>query len=102
MTTYSKKFFLLLFIAAAMTSTVLGQNARSNGNSAAPALLPFAVGETLTYEGKMRKSISPGIAIADLTFTVTRPDPDGDFVVKADARRHLLASDKAACGRLNV
>lgn len=86
MTTYFKKFSLLLFFAAVGAHFAWGQNGGSNGGSVPSVSLPFAVGETLTYEGKMRKSISPGIAIADLTFTLTRPNPDGDFVVKADAR----------------
>lgn len=61
-------------------------SAHAQNGSRAPAALPFVVGETLTYEGKIRKSISPGIAVADLTFTLTQPDPNGDLVVKADAR----------------
>lgn len=46
--------------------------------------VPFAAGETLTYEGKVSKIIQ-GIAVADLTFTVERADGD-DYLIKAEAR----------------
>lgn len=79
MMNYWKNFSLAAVLAVLAAFPAYAQNgARSS--------LPFAAGETLTYEGKIRKSISPGIAVADLTFTLTQPDPDGDFVVKADAR----------------
>ncbi len=48
--------------------------------------MPFVDGETLTYEGKVSKNIIRGIAIADLTFTINQPAPDGDYTIKADAR----------------
>ena len=47
--------------------------------------MPFADGETLTYEGKISKIIG-AIAIADLTFTVTQPRPGEGYFVKADAK----------------
>lgn len=60
---------------------IYAQNGTSGKTgTAAP---PFAPGETLTYEGKIRK-ILPTIAIADLTFTLSQAGED--FVVKADAR----------------
>ena len=77
----SKKFYLAAVI---LTATVFSAHAQ-NGGSAAVSL-PFSVGESLTYEGKIRKSIYPGIAVADLTFTVTEPQSGHDFVVKAEAR----------------
>ncbi len=78
---YRKKFFLTAVAAALAVVSVSAQNG-SGGRTA----LPFAVGEKLTYEGKISKSIVRGIAVADLTFTVTQPDPGGDLVVEADAR----------------
>jgi hypothetical protein len=75
---YWKKISLAAFIAAFAVFCVHAQNGTS-----ARASLPFAVGETLSYEGKISKIIK-GIAVADLTFTVTQPGED--FVVKADAR----------------
>lgn len=76
-----KKLSLTVAIAAAL---VLGVRAQNGGS--APWSLPFDVGETLSYEGKISKSIVRGIAVADLTFTLTRPEPGGDLIVKADAR----------------
>ena len=46
---------------------------------------PFAVGEVLTYEGKISKIIQ-GIAIADLTFTVTNAPNGDDYLIKTEAR----------------
>lgn len=48
------------------------------------AALPFAPGETLTYEAKLSKIIS-GLPIADLTFVVSNGTP-GELQIKADAR----------------
>lgn len=56
-----------------------------DGAASRRGTLPFAAGETLTYEGKVSKIIR-GIAVADLTFTVAQPESNGNFVVKADAR----------------
>ncbi len=85
MANYIKQLSWALLIAALATSGVAGQKANSNGISVGKASLPFAVGETLTYEGKISKVIR-GITIADLAFTLTRPDPNGDLVVKATAK----------------
>lgn len=76
------KIILALTITAAFVCGVSGQN----GSNFEPKAVPFADGETLTYEGKVSKNIIRGIAIADLTFTITRPGPGGDYVVKADAK----------------
>lgn len=57
----------------------------SNGETSNSKSMPFTDGETLTYEGKISRIIR-GIAIADLTFTVARQGPNGDYHVKADAR----------------
>ena len=46
--------------------------------------LPFAPGETLTYEAKLSKIIS-GLPIADLTFVVS-DGPAGELQIKADAK----------------
>lgn len=78
--------YLKKFAPAAVFAVLAVFSAPAQNGSRAVSSLPFAVGETLTYEGKIRKSIAPGIAVADLTFTLTQPDPDGDLVVKADAR----------------
>ena len=47
--------------------------------------LPFAVGETLTYEAKVSKIIR-GIAVADLKFTVEDAPGKDSLLVRADAR----------------
>lgn len=46
--------------------------------------VPFAVGESLTYEGKVSKIIR-GISVADLTFTVDNAQA-GNFLITAEAR----------------
>ena len=48
------------------------------------AALPFAAGETLSYEAKLSKIIS-GLPVADLTFVVSNGTP-GELQIKADAR----------------
>jgi hypothetical protein len=80
MMNYWKKLSLTAVLAAFAVLSAHAQNGVQ-----APSSLPFAAGETLTYEGKISKVIR-GIAVADLTFTATRPRPGNDFVVKADAR----------------
>lgn len=46
---------------------------------------PFYIGETLVYEGKFSKIIQ-GIAIADLTFSVTKADDKNNFLIKSEAK----------------
>ncbi len=46
--------------------------------------LPFAVGETLTYEGKINKIVS--ITIGDLTLEVVNPAEQSKLQLKVDAR----------------
>src|SRR4030095_6320875 len=47
--------------------------------------VPFADGETLSYEGKISKIIQ-GIAVADLTLTVSKTPEGDDYLIKAEAR----------------
>lgn len=68
---------LIFIVLCVSLSTVFAQSAPKNH--------PFAAGEVLTYEGKLSKSIFPGISIADLVFTITNT-PDGSaYVMKAEA-----------------
>ncbi|MEP6900914.1 MAG: DUF3108 domain-containing protein [Actinomycetota bacterium] len=46
---------------------------------------PFAVGEVLSYEGKVSKIIQ-GIAVADLTFTFTNAPNNNDYLIKTEAK----------------
>lgn len=46
---------------------------------------PFAVGEVLTYEGKVSKIIQ-GIAVADLTFTLSNASNSDNYLIKTEAR----------------
>jgi hypothetical protein len=46
---------------------------------------PFAVGEMLTYEGKVSKIIQ-GIAVADLSFTFMNASNGVDYLIKTEAR----------------
>jgi Protein of unknown function (DUF3108) len=50
-----------------------------------PKSEPFAIGEKLTYEGKLSKSVLRGISVADLTFTVAKDTNDNNYSIKADA-----------------
>jgi hypothetical protein len=46
---------------------------------------PFTVGEVLTYEGKISKIIQ-GIAVADLSFTLTNAPNSEDYLIKTEAK----------------
>jgi hypothetical protein len=76
-------FYKLILAITAMVALAVNIPAQNGGNSR--AAMPFAPGETLTYEGKISKIIR-GIAVADLTFTLSQPPTGGDFVVTAEAR----------------
>lgn len=73
----------LLFLCIVFSAHVFA-SAQTDGN-AQKYIAPFAVGETLTYEGKISKIIN-GIAIADLTFTVFSGGNGSDYVVKGEAK----------------
>lgn len=60
-------------------------NAFAQSNGDAVKTKPFKVGETLIYEGKFSKIIR-GLAIADLSFTLTNAPNSDDYLVKAEAR----------------
>lgn len=72
-------FFALVILGA----TAFSQN---GGKRVPPPAVPFMAGEVLTYEGKISKSLIRGIAIADMTFSVSQVSPEQKFIVKADAR----------------
>jgi Protein of unknown function (DUF3108) len=76
-----QRILLVLAVNAAFVACVLAQN----GGPHESKTMPFGDGETLTYEGKISKYIS-GITIADLTFTITRPETGDNYLVKADAK----------------
>lgn len=74
-----KRYILLfLLISISLVSSVYAQKPKSAS--------PFKDGENLTYEGKFSKSILRGIAVADLSFTVSSLPGSGDYMVKAEAR----------------
>src|SRR5687767_461415 len=75
------KFILSLAVAGLAVSTFYAQ---SNG-SVAKAATPFIDGETLSYEGKISKIIR-GIAVADLTLTLSKTPKGDDYLVKAEAK----------------
>jgi hypothetical protein len=70
------KFFALLmfFILLAGASFKIAAQAK-----------PFKTGEVLTYEGKVSKIIQ-GIAVADLTFTLTDAPNGANYLIKTEAR----------------
>lgn len=46
---------------------------------------PFTVGEVLTYEGKISKIIQ-GIAVADMTFSLTNAPDTNNYLIKTEAK----------------
>lgn len=79
MTSRNSLFALIAAIAlAALTATAQPKNAPAN-------VVPFAVGETLTYEGKISKIIQ-GISVAELTLNVKERSEDGNYLINAEAR----------------
>lgn len=76
-------FKFVLFVAVSVFA-VPSLVAQSNG-STAKALTPFINGETLAYEGKISKIIR-GIAVADLTLTLSKTPGGDDYLVKAEAK----------------
>lgn len=82
---------ILLAVAASVSLGVGIAVAQPNGGNGvaatkpAAASLPFAAGETLTYEGKLNKIIR-GISVAELTFTVGETTEGNDFIINAEAR----------------
>ena len=81
------KVSIAALLAVLMAFTAPAQNAITTipVSARVPAAMPFAPGEELTYEGKIRKWL-PTIAIADMTFTVSQPGSAGDLIVRAEAR----------------
>lgn len=75
------KFVLSLVVVGLAVSTF---SAQSNG-SVAKGATPFIDGETLAYEGKISKIIR-GIAVADLTLTLSKTPDGDDYLVKAEAK----------------
>jgi len=63
--------FLFVFVAYSLAQTIKNK--------------PFNIGETLTYEGKFSKIIK-GIAVADLTFSVTEADDKDRYLIKSEAK----------------
>src|SRR5688572_23464708 len=70
----------LLLLAVASSTFVFSQN---GGRKVSDP--PFAVGETLTFEGKINK-FAVSVTIGDMTLEVVDPAADGRFQFKADAR----------------
>jgi hypothetical protein len=54
-------------------------------NELAAQTKPFAIGEVLTYEGKVSKVIQ-GIAVADLTFTLDNASNGTDYLIRTEAK----------------
>src|SRR6185436_12763347 len=71
---------LLLFLVANVSSGL----AQSNGGRAA-LNFPFAVGESLSFEGKINK-FAVSVTIGDMTLDVAGITDDGRVQLKADAR----------------
>ncbi len=78
MTRFFRTFGSPLFLVLLTAFVCLGQSPVKSTPR------PFAIGETLTYEGKISKIIQ-GIAIADLTFRVEKAPDSDNFVFKTEA-----------------
>lgn len=50
-----------------------------------PKNIPFTIGETLIYEGKLSKAIFRGISVADLIFTVANSPDSKYYIITAEA-----------------
>lgn len=71
---------------SATGTTTAAAAAAASAASSANKWKALAVGETLTYEGKLSKAIFRGIAVADLNF-VTDLAPNGeDYLFRAEAK----------------
>ncbi|CAN5574967.1 MAG: DUF3108 domain-containing protein [Pyrinomonadaceae bacterium] len=75
------KLFAIFVVTAAFAAML---SAQANGGNRSKAM-PFANGETLTYEGKISRIVR-GIAVADMTFTLLQPSKTENYIVKGDAR----------------
>lgn len=84
-TVLKSKLVNALIFSVLFTVSIIAQP--SQGGLSAPVLpkLPFEIGETLTYEGKLSKIIS-GISVAELTMTFEKPETGDNYLIKAEAR----------------
>ncbi len=73
------------FFKLALVLTFAALSVSAQPKPEPPTQLPFKVGETLSYEGKISKVIQ-GISVAELTFTVQDKTSDGDLLINAEAR----------------
>lgn len=73
------------FFIGALALCIAVAAASTSAQPTASPKLPFDVGETLTYEGKLSKVIQ-GISVAEMIFTVKERSPEGQFLIRADAR----------------
>ncbi|HVF30102.1 MAG TPA: hypothetical protein VNA22_03995, partial [Pyrinomonadaceae bacterium] len=78
---YVVKTLVVLGVLAFSITCVLAQSNRDSARRATP----FIDGETLSYEGKISKIIR-GIAVADLSLTLSKTADGDDFLVKAEAK----------------
>ena len=80
------KFLAVKFVLALAVFSLAYSSAspQSNG-AAAKGATPFIDGESLAYEGKISKIIR-GIAVADLTLTLSKTPNGDDYLVKAEAK----------------
>jgi hypothetical protein len=78
------KIVNLLMLFALLASFALVTSAQTKVRNVA-RYKPLTIGEVLVYEGKFSKIIQ-GIAVADLTFTLSQAPESDDFLVKAEAK----------------
>jgi hypothetical protein len=71
----------LVRICVFVLTAAIAVPAQSNGKLP----IPFNVGETFTYEGKISRIIQ-GISVADLSFTLAKAPNGEDYVVRTEAK----------------
>ncbi len=74
----------ILWAQSGVDSVAKAYPAVASRTAAASRAMPFTVGESMTYEGKVSKIIR-GISVADLTFTVEDAE-SGNYRITAEAR----------------
>lgn len=74
-----KKISLVIWLCFIL----IGSNFTYGQNS--PKLAPFAPGEVLRYEGRLNKSILPGVSVADMVFSLDNSADGKNYVIVTEA-----------------
>ena len=80
-----KRVFNLLLCSLLLSALSFAAAAQPSNVKTAAKIRAITPGETLVYEGKFSKIIQ-GIAVADLSFTLTNADNGDDYLIKTEAK----------------